>query len=245
MTETGTGSSSVAAGGAPIVAMNHRRRVFATLLGGLAALGLAGPATAASKIAASGRYYCDDGSAVAFTQAAYGTSLTRDGREVRLAPRAVLRGFSYKGQGVSVRGHGAEGKKTLAVEIAGVKINCNAVPSVATPGVAAGSIAPKQAMKLPPGAVLTVAARDTSRAGAVPLVVGRVSVKVGNRRLPLVWWLRFDAARALHPARPTLSARITDVAGRVLWTSEGFTPVPAAAKGRFVEAEIRMVPIAR
>ena len=215
------------------------------LLLGIVALGLAVPAAAAPMLAASGRYFCDDGSAVAFTQAAYGTSMVRNGREVRLAPRAVFRGFSYKGEGLSLRGRGVEGKKTLSVEGAGLKINCNAVPSVATPGVAAGTIAPKRPMRLPPGAVLTVAVRDTARADAAAPLLGQVRVKAGDRRLPLHWWLRYDAARAVHPARPALSARITDAAGKLLWTSDTVTPVPAGTKNSFAEAEIRIVPVVR
>jgi uncharacterized lipoprotein YbaY len=235
--------------GRPAIHLNADGRQSAriaiyTLLCGIVALCLVVPAAAASKIAASGRYFCDDGSAVTFTQAAYGTSMMRDGREVRLAPRAAFRGFSYKGGGLSLRGRGVEGKKTLSVEAADLKIACNALPSIATPGVAAGTIATKLAMRLPPGAVLTVAVRDTARTDAAAPLLGQVRMTVGKARQPLHWWLRYDAVRGVQPARPALWASITDTAGNLLWTSDALMPVPAGTKENFAQAEISMVPVA-
>lgn len=224
----------------------HGARIaITTLLCGIVALAFAVPAAAASKIAASGRYFCDDGSAVTFTQAAYGTSMMRDGREVPLAPRAAFRGFSYKGGGLSLRGRGVEGKKTLTVDGAELKIACNALPSIATPGVAAGTIAATLAMRLPPGAVLTVAVRDTARTDTAAPLLGQVRMKVGTARQPLHWWLRYDAVRGVQPARPTLSAWITDTAGNLLWTSDTLMPVPAGTTENFAQAEISMVPAAQ
>lgn len=224
---------------------NDTRAVLTALLSAVVALGVAEPATAAAKIASSGRYFCDDGSSVKFIEAPYGPSMVRNGREVRLAPRAVFRGFSYKGEGLSVRGHGAEGNRTLFVEGKGLKINCSALPSMATPGVAAGTISPKLPMLLLPGAVLSVDVRDTAHADATVKVLGQVKLKIANHTQPLHWWLRYDPRRATHPARPALSARITDAAGKLLWTSNGLTPIPAGTSERFIESTIVIVPAGR
>lgn len=210
---------------------------------GVAALGTAAPASAASKITGSGRYFCDDGSAVSFAQAAYGTSMVRDGREVRLKPRAAFSGFSYTGEELSLRGRGAPGNKTLSITGPGLNLMCQAIPSSATPGITAGTIAPKSPMRLPPDAILTVAVRDAARADAAAPLLGQTKIRVGDRRLPLHWWLRYDAKRAASPARAALSARITNGNGQLLWTSDTFTPVPVGAQHSFAEAIIRVVPV--
>jgi hypothetical protein len=47
------------------------------------------------------------------------------------------------------------------------------------------------------------------------------------------------------PARPALSARITDAQGRLIWISDTFTPLPLASKSGFAEAVIKVVPVRR
>lgn len=222
-----------------------RGRRTISMLASVTALCLAAPAASASKIAASGRYFCNDGSVIVFTETHYGPSMERDGRSVRLAPRAVFRGFSYKGGEFSVRGRGAEGNQTVSVKAAGLDINCNALPAVAAPGTAAGTIISIKPMQLPTGAILTVSVRDHARAGSEGGVLGQVRVKVDGRRSPLHWWLRYDWNRAKHPAQPALSAQITDRAGRLLWKSTTVTPVPVGGPNTFAQATIKVMPVPR
>jgi putative lipoprotein len=200
------------------------------------------PALAAAKLAASGRYVCDDGREVVFTEAAYGTVFKREGREIMVGRRAAFGGFAYAGSGVSLRGRGAEGNKTLTINGLGPVINCKAVPAVATPGVAAGTVISKVAMTLPAGAVLTVELRDAARADAAAPLLGRVQVTPRGTPVPMHWWLAYDAKRTAHPARPALSARITDAAGKLIWVSDTFTPLPVAGR-EFAPAEIGVVPV--
>lgn len=222
-----------------------RGRRTISMLASITALCLATPATSASKIAASGRYFCNDGSVIVFTETHYGPIMERDGRSVRLAPRAVFRGFSYKGGEFSVRGRGAEGNQTVSVKAAGLDINCNALPAVAAPGTAAGTIVSIKPMQLPTGAILTVSVHDYARAGSERVVLGQVQVKVDGRRSPLHWWLRYDSDRAKYPAQPALSAQITDHAGRLLWKSTTFTPVPVGGPNTFAQANIKVMPVRR
>lgn len=208
----------------------------------VAALAIAGPVSGAAKLAASGRYICDDGREVVFTEAAYGTSMRRDGREIMVGRRAAFGGFAYAGNGVSLRGRGKEGNKTMTISGLGPDIACKAVPAIATPGVAAGIVTAKAPMALPKGAVLTVELRDAARADAAAPLLGRVKVVPRGTPVPLHWLLRYDAGRTAHPARPALSARITDAGGRLIWVSDTFTPLPVAGAA-FAPAEIGVVPV--
>lgn len=211
----------------------------------VAVLAAASPLAAGSKIAASGRYVCDDGSSVRFIEAPYGTSMVRDGREVPLAPRAVFSGFAYGGGGLTLRGRGKEGDKTLVISGKGADISCNAVPAVATPGVAVGMVTTTPPLALPKGATLLIQLRDAARADAPAPLIGEVKLIPRQMRSPVHWWLRYDARRAQPPARPALSARVTDAQGQLIWISDTFTPLPVAAKPGFAEATIRLVPVQR
>lgn len=214
----------------------------------LAALAVLAPATgsAANRIAASGRYVCDDGSAVVFTEAAYGTTMRRNGRTVQLSRQAAFSGFSYSGGGLSLHGEGVEGVKTLTIDgVAGGRLACQAVPATAAPGVAAGVVIARSPLGLPPGAVLTIEVRDTARADATAPLLGQARFRPRGHEAPLHWWLHYDAKRAAHPARPALSARITDPAGKLLWISDTFTPVPVGPLDSFADAEIWLVPVRR
>lgn len=208
-------------------------------------MAIAVPLAAASKIAASRNYVCADGSLISFNEAAYGTSMVWNGREVRLAPKAAFSGFAYAGGGLKLRGRGKEGAKTLVISGRGADVACNAVPAVATPGVAAGIVTAAPALALPRGAILLVEVRDTARADAPAPVLGQVKLVPFVARTPIHWWLRYDAGRAGPPARPGLSARITDAKGKLLWISDTFTPLPVGEKGSFAPAEIRVVAVRR
>jgi putative lipoprotein len=208
----------------------------------VAGLALLVPAVASAKLAASGRYVCDDGSVAAFTEAPYGPSLRWHGREVMLAPRAVLWGFAYRGGGLELRGRGDDGAETQEISGAGATVTCNEVPVLPSPGVAAGTVVARQPLMLPEGAVVQVEVRDTARADAPAPLLGQVKLRPRAGQAPLHWWLRYDAPRAAPPARPALSVRITDLAGKLIWISDTFTPLPMTRDG-FHETAIAVVPV--
>lgn len=177
---------------------------------------------------------------------AYGPSLRHLGRDVRLSRRPTFTGFAYRGDGVSVRGRGEEGSKTLKITRDGKpKLECRAVPGLATPGVATGTIVYPQRVALPKGAMARIELRDTARADAAAPVLGSAEVRTRGNQVPLHWWLAYDARRVRHPARPGLSARVFDAEGRLIWVSDTFTPLPVGAGQSHADAEIRLVPAAR
>ncbi len=211
---------------------------------GLVLLAVPGVAEAAARVAASGRYICADGSLAALSVRAYGPVLQRGGREVRLGQRWAFSGFRFTGEGLTLRGRGTEGAKTLRITQRGQpEVMCRAVPAVATPGVVTGVATYSQRIALPPGVRLRVELRDVSRAdAAAPLLAASEVLPAGNQ-VPLHWRLDYAAGKVTPGARLSLSARITDAAGQLLWVSDTFTPVPVGAGRQHAEAEIRLVPI--
>lgn len=209
-----------------------------------AALLVSAPAAADYRLAASGRYICGDGSLAVIVEQPYGSFLQHRGREVALSRRLALSGFRYSGGDLDLRGKGVEGAKTLTIS-GGCDplLSCKAVPAVATPGVTTGTVTYPARIALPPDAVLVVELRDTARADAVAPLLARTQIRLRGNQVPLHWRLDFDARRAQPPARPSLSARITDRAGRLAWTSDTFTPVPVGADNEHAAAEIRLVQV--
>lgn len=201
----------------------------------------AGPAGAAFKIAASGRYVCADGSLAVISEQPYGTILRHRGRDVPLSRRWAFSGFAYAGDDTRLRGHGKEGAKTLMITTAGAAVSCHAVPAAATPGVATGTLSYRARIALRADAIVAVELRDTARADAAAPLLARTVLRPRGNQVPLYWRLTFDPRRIAHPARPSLSARITDAGGRLLWISDTFTPVPVTTNGSHAEAEIRLV----
>ncbi len=210
----------------------------------LAIVAVPAPAAAEYRFAASGRYVCADGSLAAIAEQPYGTILTHKGREVPLSHGLAWSGFVYSGGGLTLRGRGKEGAKTLEINQAGAPpLACKAVPAAATPGVATGTIAYPARMALPPGVVVSVELRDTARADAAAPLLARTEIRPRGNQVPFHWRLDYDPRRAAHPARPSLSARITDAKGQLLWISDTFTPIPVGADASHADAEIRLVPV--
>ncbi|WP_426166720.1 YbaY family lipoprotein [Sandarakinorhabdus sp. DWP1-3-1] len=214
------------------------------LLAACAALLASTPAVADYRVAASGRYICGDGSIAAIVEQPYGSFLEHRGREVALSRRLALSGFRYSGGGLDLRGSGLEGAKTLTISGGGRRsLSCRAVPATATPGVATGIVTYPARVALPAGAILVVELRDTARADAAAPLLARTRIRPDGNQVPLHWRLDFDPRRAQPPARLSLSARISDGAGRLMWISDTFTPVPVGAHNEHAAAEIRLVPV--
>lgn len=205
-----------------------------------------GAVAATPGVAASSRYVCDDGSLAVIDVRNDGPVLTRGGMVTRLAPGAVFSGFRFLAQGLELRGRGDVDDRRLTIRAAGAPaLACKSVPPMAMPGVATGTISFAGAARLPPGAVVTVELRDTVRADARARLLARAELRPRANRAPLHWRLEYDARAGAYPMRLSLSARIRDAAGRLIWISDTFTPVAVSAGTAHAEAEIRVVPAQR
>lgn len=203
----------------------------------------ASPAVANWRIAASGRYTCPDGSEAVMVQQPYGVSLKRLGREIALKRSPTWSGFAYAGEGIKVRGRGAEGAKTLRLEQPDRgPMECKAVPAVATPGVATGTVTSLLRMALPPDAILRVELRDTALADAAVPLLAATEMRIGGNQLPLHWRLDYKPAAITSRSRPALSARVV-ADDRLVMISDTFTPLPVPSGRAHPEAEIRLVAV--
>ena len=82
-----------------------------------------------------------------------------------------------------------------------------ATPALAAPRVLRGTVAYRERMALPPGAVVEVKLIDVSLADAPSRTIAET--RVSGRRIPAPWVLRFDSRR-IEPRRSyALQARIT------------------------------------
>lgn len=210
----------------------------------LGALAVHGVAAANPQVAASGRYVCADGSAASIELLATGPELHWQGHTTRLTPVPAWWGFRFRGDGVLLTGSGRVGFRTLKINARGQPtLSCLSVPPSATPGVATGHVSSRLRAALPPGTTVTVELRDAARADAAAPLLARTVLKPRGNQMPLWWRLDFAEAKVAPPARPALSARITDAAGRLIWISDTFTPLPVSATTAHAEAEIVVVPV--
>jgi putative lipoprotein len=210
----------------------------------LVALAVHGAAAANPQLAASGRYVCADGSLASIDLLASGPELQWQGRDIRLTPAPSLWGFRFRGEGVKLSGSGRVGYRTLKINARGAPVlACVSVPPAAAHGIATGSVTARQRAVLPAGSLVTVELRDTARADAPAPLLARTVLKPRGNQMPLWWRLDFPEAKLGPPARPALSARITDKAGKLIWISDTFTPLPVSATSAHAEAEIVVVPV--
>jgi uncharacterized lipoprotein YbaY len=210
----------------------------------MATLAVPGAAAANPQLAASGRYVCADGSLASIALLASGPQLDWRGATVRLAAAPALWGFRFRGDGLSLSGSGRVGYRTLKIDARGAPaLSCLSVPPAATPGIATGQVVSRQRAVLPAGSTLTVELRDVARADAPAPLLARTVVKMRGNQMPLWWRLDFPEAKLGPPAQPALSARITDKAGKLIWISDTFTPLPVSASSAHAEAEIFVVPV--
>lgn len=214
------------------------RTALALFVTAVAAIIGCSPASAAARIAQSGRYICNDGSSVRFDRRGYGPTLIRDGREVHLRQRWVFFGFRFTGQGINLRGRGTQGEKTLTLtESSQPSIECAAAPAAATPGIVTGRLIAADPVFVPPGARLLVQLHDVARTDAAAPLLGQLEIRPGRRQLPLAFILRYSVA---GPTSPALSARLFTADGKLLASAVTSTPLPKPERGRNTDAEISL-----
>jgi putative lipoprotein len=201
-------------------------------------------AAANPELAASGRYVCADGSLAVIDFLVTGPELQWRGKTTRMGAVATLWGFKFSADSLSVRGSGKVGYRSMKITPRGAKpVECRSVPPRDIAGVATGSVVARQRVALTPGAQVTVELRDVARADAAAPLLARTVVRPTGNQMPLWWRLDYDAKKVAPPARPALSARITDAGGRLIWISDTFTPLPVSATMAHAEAEIVVVPV--
>lgn len=102
------------------------------------------------------------------------------------------------------------------------------VPSTSSEQVTlSGNAAYRERIALPPDARLTVRISDVSRMDVAAPVIAETTVASEGRQVPLPFSLSYDRAKIDPRGRYSVSARITDAAGQLLWITDTHTDLPA------------------
>lgn len=84
----------------------------------------------------------------------------------------------------------------------------------------------RERIALPPDAVLIVTIQDVSLADAPASVIARVRLPTNGRQVPLPYAVEYDASRILAGRRYTVSGRVEDGTGRLLWITDTAISLP-------------------
>jgi putative lipoprotein len=118
----------------------------------------------------------------------------------------------------------------------------NEVPSAATTPtvvVVRGTVTFRERIALPPGAVVTVAIEDVSRADAPALVLAKTAIEVKGQ-VPVPFSLTVDSAEVDARARYSIRTKLRSEVGT--WMSDTHNPVLTRGDGETVEVMVRRVP---
>jgi uncharacterized lipoprotein YbaY len=96
-----------------------------------------------------------------------------------------------------------------------------------------GSVTYLQRIALPPDAVVEVQLRDTSRADAPAETIGLQVIHTNGRQVPFPFVVRYNPAVIIENHTYTMSARITDGQGELLWIND--TAIPVITNGNPAE----------
>jgi putative lipoprotein len=110
-----------------------------------------------------------------------------------------------------------------------------AAPDAPTAGGAAvtGEVTYQQRIALPEDAILTVQIQDTSLADAPAKVIGEQIIETDGRQVPIPYSVSYDPDVIDERFTYTMSARITDGAGNLLWIND--TAIPVITQGNPTE----------
>ncbi|ARS27117.1 YbaY family lipoprotein [Sphingomonas sp. KC8] len=86
----------------------------------------------------------------------------------------------------------------------------------------------RQRIALPPDATLIVRVQDVSLADAPAMLIAEKRLPTEGRQVPLPYAIEYDPARILPNHRITVSGRIEDGQGKLLWITDTAIPLPAA-----------------
>lgn len=98
----------------------------------------------------------------------------------------------------------------------------------------AGMVTHRQRIALPPAAIVEVTLQDVSRADAPAVVLGRQTIELEGRQVPVPFEISYDPAKIEVRSRYTVAARIT-VEGKLIFISDTIHPVITRGAARMVE----------
>jgi uncharacterized lipoprotein YbaY len=104
-------------------------------------------------------------------------------------------------------------------------LTCQLRPVTPTRGTVWGTISKMDRMALVPGTRARVLIVDVSRAGAPALEIARTDIVAEGNQVPLHFLIRYDESRILPGMRYSLSARIEDPKGRLLYITDTHNPL--------------------
>lgn len=90
-----------------------------------------------------------------------------------------------------------------------------------------GTAAYRERIALPPDARLIVAISDVSRMDAAATVLAQTERPTEGKQVPLAFALDYDPARIDPRGRYSVSARITDGSGQLMWITDTHVALPA------------------
>lgn len=99
----------------------------------------------------------------------------------------------------------------------------------------------RERIALPPDARLSVQISDVSLMDAPAPVIAQTEAATEGRQVPLAFSLTYDPTRIQARGRYSVSARITDGAGRLIWITDTHNELPPP--GRTIE--LRLVQVTR
>lgn len=195
----------------------------------LIALLLAAPAVAApvipdAAIEVKAAFICDDGRAptVLFRRPTQVALIDGPNGQIVLYKTVAEKGYRYIGGENEIRGDGETASYRVYPR---PRVQCQAKPSQSVPGTVTGTITYRERMALPEGATATVEIRDISRADAPAPVLAKATITPTGNQVPLSWIMTFDPAKIEPQASYSVSARINDKAGKLMWVSDTVEPV--------------------
>lgn len=102
-----------------------------------------------------------------------------------------------------------------------------------------GTVAYRQRIALPSDARLTVTISDVSLMDAPATVIARTEIETAGQQVPIPFALDYDAARIVAGRSYAVSARITDVAGKLIWITDTRFDLPTQG----TSANLMLVPV--
>ncbi len=105
-----------------------------------------------------------------------------------------------------------------------------------------GTVTYRQRIALPEDAVVTVQIQDTSRADAPAEVIGEQIIETNGRQVPIPYSVNYNPNAIVENHTYTMSARITDGQGKLLFIND--TSIPVITRGNpATDLEIVVVPV--
>jgi putative lipoprotein len=105
-----------------------------------------------------------------------------------------------------------------------------------------GTVTYRQRIALPDDAVITVQLRDVSKADVAATVLGEQIIKTEGKQVPIPYQVSYDESEIDDRFSYSMSARIEDGSGRLLFISDTHTPV-ITRDSPTEDVEILVVPV--